>query len=56
MSLKILFVTATTAEAEILKMIPGIKSTPEGILFRNHEISTLVTGVGSIATAWAMTK
>ena len=56
MPLRILFVTATTAEAEILNLIPGIKSTPEGISFRNHEISTLVTGVGSIATAWAMTK
>ncbi len=56
MPLKILFVTATTAEAEILNLIPGIISTPEGISFRNHEISTLITGVGSIATAWAMTK
>jgi futalosine hydrolase len=56
MSLRILVVTATTAEAETLKLIPGIKSTQEGISFRNHEISTLVTGVGSIATAWAMTK
>ena len=56
MSLRILFVTATPSEAEILNLLPGLKSTPEGISFRSHEISTLVTGVGSIATAWAMTK
>jgi futalosine hydrolase len=49
-------VTATPSEAEILNLLPGLKSTPEGISFRSHEISTLVTGVGSIATAWAMTK
>ena len=56
MPLRILFVTATPSEAEILNLLPGLKSTPEGISFRSHEISTLVTGVGSIATAWAMTK
>jgi futalosine hydrolase len=56
MPLRILFVAATVAEAEILNMLPGIKSTPEGISFGSHEISSLVTGVGSIATAWAMTK
>jgi len=56
MPLKILVVAATEAESDVLQLIPGVKSNPEGILFGRHEISTLVTGVGSIATAWALTK
>jgi len=56
MSLKILLVTATMAEADCMKMIPGIKSTADKFYFEKHEIIPLVTGVGSIATAWTMTK
>jgi len=56
MPLKILVVAATSAESDILLLMPGIKSNPEGLLFGRYEISTLVTGVGSIATAWMLTK
>lgn len=44
MPLKILAVAATSAEAGVLTVIPGIEVIP------------IVTGVGSVATAWAMTK
>jgi futalosine hydrolase len=54
MSFKILYVTATSTEAEALKKIKGIILTPGGYRFGNFEIALLVTGVGSIATAWAM--
>ena len=56
MSLRILFVAATPVEAEILKLMPGINNIGQSISFGSHQISTLVTGVGSVATAWAMTK
>jgi len=56
MPLKILAVAATQAEADILKNIPGINVTTEGFSFGSSEINLLVTGVGSVATAWAMTK
>jgi futalosine hydrolase len=56
MSLKILVVAATAAEAEVLRLIPGILSNPERISSGRHEISTLITGVGSVATAWGLTK
>jgi futalosine hydrolase len=44
MPLKILAVAATSAEAGVLTVVPGIEVIP------------IVTGVGSVATAWAMTK
>ena len=56
MALKVLLITATDAEAEALKKIQGIKSCPDGFLLGQSEVSLLVTGVGSIATSWAMTK
>jgi futalosine hydrolase len=56
MPLKILYVTATSAEADALKNIPGIKISREGFIYGRHEIRLLVSGVGSISTAWAMTK
>jgi len=56
MSLRILFVAATPLEAEILNLMPGINNIGESISFGSHKMSTLVTGVGSVATAWAMTK
>jgi len=56
MPLRIFIVTATQAEADTLLSIPGIKTIPEGFLLGNIEILLLVTGVGSVATAWAMTK
>ena len=56
MPLNILYVTATTAEGDILKNIPGIKKIPGGFVFGRHEITLLETGVGSISTAWGMAK
>jgi futalosine hydrolase len=54
MSKKILYVTATNAEADSLKMIMGMEVVPGGYRFGSLEIRVLVTGVGSISTAWAM--
>jgi len=54
MSFKILYVTATSSEADALRKIKDIITVPDGFRFGNFEISLLVTGVGSIATAWAL--
>ncbi len=54
MSFKILYVTATSAEADSLSGIKGIVPFPGGYRLKNYEITILVTGVGSIATSWAM--
>ncbi|HUU99958.1 MAG TPA: futalosine hydrolase [Bacteroidales bacterium] len=54
MSLRILFVTATDLEADILREIPGIIPVAGGFRLGNCEINRLVTGVGSISTAWSM--
>jgi futalosine hydrolase len=54
MSFKILYVTATLSEAEVLKKIRGVISAPGGYRIGNLEIIILVAGVGSISTAWAM--
>jgi len=56
MSLKILLVTATSAEAEALKKIPEIRLMQDSFSFGGHEIKLLVSGVGSISTAWSMAK
>jgi futalosine hydrolase len=56
MPLRILLVAATTEEAGTLKKITGLINTAEGFAYRCNEIIPLVTGVGSIATAWALTK
>jgi futalosine hydrolase len=56
MPLRILIVTATQTESDSLIKIPGMKITTEGFLFRDHEITLLVTGVGTVATSWALTK
>ena len=54
MSFKILYVTATCAEADALKKITGMKHGPERFRFENLEIIILVAGVGSVSTAWTM--
>jgi len=54
MSIKLLYVTATSAEADVLKKIRGNMSVRGGYRFGNFDISLLVTGVGSISTAWEM--
>jgi futalosine hydrolase len=56
MLLKILFVTATTAEAEVLGNIRGIQFIPGGYRMGNLVISPLVAGIGSVSTAWEMQK
>lgn len=56
MPLRILIVTATNAEADTLLQMTGIKNSPAGYKFGDHEIISLVTGVGTVATAWTMTK
>ena len=54
MSFKILYVTAVSTEADILKKIKGMKPVPDGYQFGKFEIYPLVSGVGSISTAWTM--
>ncbi len=54
MKLKILLVTATSPEAEAIKKIVGINSVGNFCHFSNTEINLLITGVGSVATAWSM--
>ena len=54
MSFRILFVTATISEADVLNKIRGMVKVPEGFRFGKFEIVLLVTGVGSISTAWAL--
>ena len=56
MPLRIILVTATSSEADTLKTIPGMRIISGGFSFGGNEIIPLVTGVGSVATAWAMTK
>jgi len=52
MSFKILYVTATSSEAGTMKKVSAMMHNPE--LNGKYEISLLVTGVGSISTAWAL--
>jgi futalosine hydrolase len=54
MSIKLLYVTATSSEADVLKKIRGMMPVTGGYRFGNFDISLLVTGVGSISTAWEM--
>jgi hypothetical protein len=56
MASKVLLITATDTEAEAFRRIPEIKTSSEGFFLGRCELSLLVTGVGSIATSWAMTK
>jgi futalosine hydrolase len=52
MSFKILYVTASKIEADTLNKVSHMVAHQER--FRDIEISRLVTGVGSISTAWAL--
>jgi futalosine hydrolase len=56
MSFKILYVAATRTEAELLGRISGMTPTEEGYTIGNFIIYVLVTGVGSVSTAWTMQK
>jgi futalosine hydrolase len=51
MSFRILYVAATQIEAEVLR---GIMQRDELRIPDKLEVSTLVTGVGSVATAWML--
>jgi len=53
---KILVVAATSSEAEVIRKIPDIKQSGDDFLLRNMVISLIVTGVGSVATSWGMSK
>jgi futalosine hydrolase len=52
MPLKVLFVTATSTEAEPLKNVRGVVTRSSGYSATNLDISVLVTGIGSVPTAW----
>jgi futalosine hydrolase len=50
----ILLVFATSAEADILKMIPGIRQKTDSSFSGRHNLDVAIAGVGGISTAWAM--
>lgn len=52
MSFRILVVAATQAESDVVKQFSDVNGPAAG----NHSVELLVTGVGSIATAWALSK
>jgi futalosine hydrolase len=54
MSFNLLYVAATSSEADALKKITGIVPVRGGYRSGNVEINVLVTGVGSVATVWSM--
>ena len=54
MSIKLLYVTATSSEADVIKKIRGMMPVTGGYRFGDFDINLLVTGVGSISTAWEM--
>jgi len=56
MAFKILFVTATSIEAEAIGKISGIRQIHGGYVLGNFEIRVLVAGVGSVSTSWEMQK
>jgi futalosine hydrolase len=56
MSFKILYVTATRAEAETLSAINGMIPYPGGFLYGKLEIKLLVAGIGAVTTAWSLKR
>jgi futalosine hydrolase len=54
MPFRILFVVATEPEGNVLTKLPDLRLCPEGFSVNNCDIRLLVTGVGSIATAWSL--
>lgn len=56
MSFKILYVTATMQEADILRKVERIIPVHDKFCSGRFEIDLLIGGVGSISTAWSMTK
>jgi futalosine hydrolase len=56
MSMNLLIVAATDPEADSFRRISGLKVSSSVYIFGGIQIQLLVTGVGSMATSWAMTK
>lgn len=56
MPISILFITATSREAEILRKITAPDESGKKLMSGNCILEPLVTGVGSMATAWAITN
>ncbi|HEX2921727.1 MAG TPA: futalosine hydrolase [Bacteroidales bacterium] len=54
--MRILYITATDAESFALSNIQGISRAGNSFRFGNTEIELLVSGVGTVATAWSMMK
>jgi futalosine hydrolase len=54
MSFRILYVTATDSEASSLMKIRGIMPVAGGYRFGDLDISMLISGVGSVSTAWTL--
>jgi futalosine hydrolase len=54
MSHKILFVAATSVEADALRRMDGITSADNFCIFGKTEISLLITGIGSASAAWSL--
>jgi futalosine hydrolase len=56
MSLKILYVTSTVVEAEALEKIRGSINIPGRDQSSKKEICLLISGVGSMSTAWSLNQ
>lgn len=56
MPLNIIFVTATAVEAEPLRRITGLDVSGRYVHREGSELDLLITGIGPVATAWALTK
>src|SRR5512138_1033278 len=56
MAFRILLVAATAAEINKIKEKPGMRSSGNTLFYNEIEISLLITGVGSMATSWAMAR
>lgn len=54
--MRILLVTATHAEADVIRRSSVRSDVNESYILGKTTIDILVTGVGSVATAWALTK
>ena len=54
MPFKILYISATQSESDVLKQVRGIRTMSGGYRINKSEITPVITGVGSIETAWAM--
>jgi futalosine hydrolase len=56
MSLKILLITSTNAEADALRKVKGIVMLNDKYHFGSLEIELLIGGIGIMSTAWSLSK